>query len=145
MAANHQLDQVTASSPSVVPHRKSHFGFLALLILLGIALAAGIVFELTQRKTQEKTLAATIAEDANRPPAVNVGRVRAASSSSTVELPGQTVALVETPIYARADGYLKQRPVGLRDPHVGASGHAIRVERRSDERRSVVVLLPAHE
>ncbi|PYT15780.1 MAG: efflux RND transporter periplasmic adaptor subunit [Acidobacteria bacterium] len=113
MAANHQLDQVTASSPSVVPHRKSHFGFLALLVLLGIALAAGIVFELTQRKTQEKTLAATIAEDANRPPAVNVGRVRAASSSSTVELPGQTVALVETPIYARADGYLKQRPVDI--------------------------------
>src|SRR5438445_13431520 len=104
MAANHQLDQVTASSPSVVPHRKSHFGFLALLVLLGIALAAGIVFELTQRKTQAKTLAATIAEDANRPADVHRGRVGAAAARSTIGSDGQFDAPVETSFDALADG-----------------------------------------
>ncbi len=95
------------------PPRKSHFGFLALLFVLGIALALGIVYELKQRRTQDQTLAAGVTEDSARTPVVNVGRVRMAPAKSTVELPSQTVALVETPIYARADGYIKQRPVDI--------------------------------
>jgi RND family efflux transporter MFP subunit len=96
-----------------VERKKSHVGFFVVLFLLGVGLTVGIVYELTQRGVRDKALAATSVEDAGRAPVVNVGRVHVAPSSSTVELPCQTVAMVETPIYARADGYLKQRPVDI--------------------------------
>src|SRR5689334_15994022 len=66
-----------------------------------------------QRQTHDRALAATSVEDSGRSPTVNVGRVRVAPPVSNVELPCQTVALIETPSYARADGYLKQRPVDI--------------------------------
>jgi RND family efflux transporter MFP subunit len=96
-----------------VENKKSHLGFFIVLFLVGVGLAAGIVYELTQRGVRDKAMAATSVEDAGRASTVNVGRVRVAPSSSPVELPCQTVAMVETPIYARADGYLKQRPVDI--------------------------------
>ncbi len=40
---------------------------------------------------------------------VNVGRVHTAPLKSAIELPCQTVAMQETPIYARTDGYIKRR------------------------------------
>ena len=46
---------------------------------------------------------------------VDVARVRAAASEATVEIPGQTMALLETPIYARTDGYIRQRMVEMGD------------------------------
>lgn len=102
---------VTARTPA---RPKSHIGFLILVLALGAALAAGIFYELSQRKLQQQTLAATTAEIASGGvPAVNVTRVRQAASGATVEIPGQTMALVETPLYARTDGYLKQRTVDV--------------------------------
>ena len=97
------------------PQKKSHAGFLLLMLLVGAGLAAAVMYELGQRKTQDKALAASIVEDAARAPVVNVGHVHAAPPQSTVELPCQTVAMVETPIYARADGYIRQRPVDIGD------------------------------
>ena len=91
------------------PHKQSHVGFLLLLLLVGAALAAGILYELGQRKTQDKALASGVSEDATRAPVVNVGRVHTAPLKSTIELPCQTVAMKETPIYARADGYIVRR------------------------------------
>ena len=38
-----------------------------------------------------------------------MGQVRIAPGEASVEIPGQTSALVETPLYARTDGYLKLR------------------------------------
>jgi RND family efflux transporter MFP subunit len=93
--------------------KTSHAGFLILLFIAGVALAAAIVYELGQRKTQDKALAATVIEGANRAPVVNVAHTRLAPPQSTVELPCQTVAMQETPIYARADGYIRQRPVDI--------------------------------
>lgn len=95
--------------------QKSHAGFFTVLALIGVALGVAIVYELSQRRTEDRALAATAVEDVDRAPTVNVGRVRTGPSASTVELPCQTVAMVETPIYARADGYLKQRPVDIGD------------------------------
>jgi RND family efflux transporter MFP subunit len=95
------------------PPKKSHVGFLILLFLAGAALAGGIVYELGVRRTQDKALAATIVEEGARAPVINVGHVTLAPPRSTIELPCQTVAMVETPIYARADGYIRQRPVDI--------------------------------
>ena len=97
------------------PEKKSHAGFLILLLVVGGVLAAGILYELKQRTNQTKTLAAAITEDATRPPTVNVGRVHSAPAQSTVELPCQTSPLVETPVYARADGYVIKRDADIGD------------------------------
>jgi RND family efflux transporter MFP subunit len=95
---------------------KKHYGFLILLVLAGIALGTGIAYELSQRKAQEHALAASIGDPAGTSAlSVNVAHVRFAPSEATVELPGQTVALVETPIYARTDGYISKRYVEIGD------------------------------
>ncbi len=95
------------------PQKKSHAVFLILLVLAGLVLGLGVFYELGQRKTQDKALAASIVQDANRAPVVNVAHTRLAPAQATIELPCQTVAMVETPIYARADGYIRQRPVDI--------------------------------
>lgn len=84
---------------------------VVLLLALGVAIAAGLI----QRSTHDKALAASAVETAGRAPVVHVARVRAAPAQSTLDLPGDTLALAETPIYARADGYLKKRSVDIGD------------------------------
>jgi RND family efflux transporter MFP subunit len=85
------------------------------VLVAAIALASGILYELKQRTAQNKDMAAAISEDASRPPVVNVGRVRSAPAQSTIELPCQTMAMVETSIYARADGYVIKRGADIGD------------------------------
>jgi RND family efflux transporter MFP subunit len=114
MSANAHLD-VENRGVAPPPHKKSHAGFLVLLFLAGAALAGAVYYELTQRKTQDKALASTLTESAGRAPVVNVGRVHLAPARSTIEFPCQTLPMVETPVYARADGYIKQRPVDIGD------------------------------
>jgi RND family efflux transporter MFP subunit len=113
MATKPQADLDHAMAPP--PHKKSHVGFLVLLFIVGAALAGAVVYELGIRKTQDKALASTLTESATRAPVVNVGRVHPAPAQSTIEFPCQTVAMVETPVYARADGYIKARPVDIGD------------------------------
>lgn len=97
------------------PQKKSHAGFLILLLLAGAALAAGILYQLKQRQAQNQTMATAISDDAARAPLVNVGRVRRAPAQSSLELPCQTMALMETPVYARADGYVVKRGADIGD------------------------------
>lgn len=97
------------------PHKRSHAGFLILLFLAGVVLAASVLYELAQRKTRTGALVSTIAETAGQAPVVNVGRVHRAPAQSIIEFPCQTQAMVETPVYARADGYIKQRPRDIGD------------------------------
>lgn len=106
---DHQLER------RAPPHKKSHAQFWVLLLVGGAVLGAGILYQLKQRTTQEKTMAAAVVDDTARPPAVNVGRVRSAPAQSTIELPCQTTALVETPVYARADGYVVKRGADIGD------------------------------
>jgi RND family efflux transporter MFP subunit len=94
---------------------KSHHGFLVLMLVVVLVLGAGIAYELKQRKTTQQALAAaTAAETAeSATPSVIVARVHAAPGGATVDIPGQTSPLLETPIYTRTDGYLKQRNVEI--------------------------------
>jgi RND family efflux transporter MFP subunit len=118
MTANpHTEPKFAAATPHAAAPKKSHVGFLVLLLLLGVGLAAGIYYELSQRKTEARSLAADSADAASGygSASVDVARVRAAPSEATVDIPGQTMALQETPIYARTDGYIKQRMVEMGD------------------------------
>ncbi len=109
MAATSEREHAIAPPP----HKKSHAGFLVLLFVVGAVLAAAVVYELGIRKAQDKALASTLTESVTRAPVVNVGRVHAAPAESTIEFPCQTLPMVETPVYARADGYIKARPVDI--------------------------------
>ena len=75
------------------------------------ACAAGVL----KRQTHDRRWLRAPRIDAGRAPVVNVGHVRRRRRKSTIELPGRFVARVETPMYARVDGYLKQRPVDIGD------------------------------
>jgi RND family efflux transporter MFP subunit len=118
MAANPHIEpEFATATPRTAAPKKSHAGFLVLLLVLGVWLAAGIAYELSQRKTVDRALAADSAETAagGASNVVDVAMVRAAPSEATVDIPGQTMALQETPIYARTDGYIKQRMVEMGD------------------------------
>ncbi len=118
MAANpHTEPDFAAVTSHTAAGKKSHVGFLILVLVLGLVLAAGIAYELSQRKTEDRALAADSAETAagGASNVVDVAEVRAAPSEATVDIPGQTMALQETPIYARTDGYIKQRMVEMGD------------------------------
>jgi RND family efflux transporter MFP subunit len=112
----------TTNDPlSATPHthkrgrKKSHAGFLVLVTVVAVVLAAGVAYELSKRKAEQQTLATTTVEagEASSSGALTVARVRTAQGEASVELPGQTTAAVETPIYARADGFIKQRFVEI--------------------------------
>jgi RND family efflux transporter MFP subunit len=95
--------------------KKSHGKFIALLAVLSVLLIAGVAAGVLKRQTHDRALASSAEDDAGRAPVVNVGHVRQSGSKSTIELPGDLVARVETPMYARVDGYLKNRPVEIGD------------------------------
>jgi RND family efflux transporter MFP subunit len=94
---------------------QSHYGFLILLLVVVLALGAGVAYEVSQRQARQHALAATAATETAEAgtPQVIVARVRVAPSETSVDIPGQTAAFLETPIYTRTDGYLKQRNVEI--------------------------------
>jgi RND family efflux transporter MFP subunit len=115
METEHQIERESTPRATVLPHKKSHAKFVAILVIVGILLAAGVAYGVLKRQTHDRALASTADDDAVRAPVVNVGRVTQAGAKSTIELPGDLVARVETPMYARVDGYLKRRPVDIGD------------------------------
>lgn len=117
MAANpHTEPDFVTAAQNQQTRKKSHLGFLLLVLVLGAALIGGVAYELSQRRTEERALAAsTVAVAGGALPVVDITRVRLAPSEATVDVQGQTMALVETPIYARTDGYIKQRKVEMGD------------------------------
>lgn len=78
------------------------------LVLAGVV-AAGIAGGLLPRLTRQKGLLAASQELGERKPVVIVSPAHFASSKDTIDLPGDLQALIESPIFARADGYLKTR------------------------------------
>lgn len=97
------------------PHKRSHAGFLLLLFLVILALGAAVFYEFTARRSETRALASSVIQTARSAPVVNVGRVHRAPAQSGIEFPCQTEAMLETPVYARADGYVKQRPKDIGD------------------------------
>ena len=81
-------------------------------ILIGLVVAAGCGFAfliysgIRSRTSAEEGLARNL--ELNLVPLVNVVHPHAGSAGNEIELPGNTQAFTEAPIYARTSGYLKR-------------------------------------
>jgi RND family efflux transporter MFP subunit len=100
----------TASAPAIQPGRGKLAAFFA---LLGIVVVIAAIAGLLPRLARQKTIAAAAQEAEDRPALVNVTAARRASSKGGIELPGDLVAQIEAPIFARADGFVKRRLVDM--------------------------------
>ena len=112
----------TAQAPGVAPQRstrpRSHTLYLAialLVVMVGGLMIAGLL----PRLARQKSLLAASKDLADRLPVVLVSPAHFATSQDAIDLPGDLVAQIESPIFARADGYLKTRFSELGD-HVKA-------------------------
>ncbi len=90
--------------PSTTPQRGSGGKLLVLLALAG--LLGSIYFGIRTRTTAEAALSQETVEAAV--PTVDVVQPKANAPDQALVLPGQTTAFTDTPIYARASGYLKK-------------------------------------
>ncbi|HEV1287762.1 MAG TPA: efflux RND transporter periplasmic adaptor subunit [Bryobacteraceae bacterium] len=127
MEIEQQVDREPKRGAALHTYKKSHAKFIGLLAVLGVLLIASVAFGVLRRQTHDRALAAGAEDDSSRAPVVNVGHVRQSGAKSTIELPGDLVARVETPLYARVDGYLKRRPVDIGD-HVKKGDLLIEIE-----------------
>lgn len=102
----------TTARPRPRTGRRGLLAFFALIFLLvAAAVAGGILPRLTRRKA---LLAASETQTEQRP-MVEVATARTAPSRSSLDLPGDMQALVDSPIFARVDGYLRTRLVDYGD------------------------------
>ena len=101
---------------SVQPARK-RVGVRPLLLfaVLGCLVAAGIVSGLLPKLRREQALQAAGQSEITQRPVVNVAAAKLASPKSTLDLPGDIYALIESPIFPRVDGYLSKRLVDIGD------------------------------
>jgi RND family efflux transporter MFP subunit len=127
METEQQIDRELRRGTARLPHQKSHAKFIASLAMVGVLLAAGVLYGVLKRQTHDQALADSADNESSRAPVVNVGHVRQSGAKSTIELPGDLVARVETPLFARVDGYLKLRPVDIGD-HVKKGDLLIEIE-----------------
>jgi RND family efflux transporter MFP subunit len=88
---------------------------LTFFAVLAVLIAAGIVAGLLPRLRREKGLQATEQIQISQRPVVNVAPAKLASPKSSLELPGDMQALIESPIFPRVDGYLAKRNVDIGD------------------------------
>ncbi len=107
---NGSLDEVQerpALHAQYRPPKRGRSGMgLAILGVAIIVLGVGIYLGIRDRATAETALARTTEESAV--PSVNTVHPTAGAPNETVVLPGSTQAFTDTPIYARANGYLKK-------------------------------------
>ena len=96
---------------------------IALVLILIAGFAAGYL----PRQRRERAVRAETGAAASALPIVNATRARLSEPVDVVELPGSIQAVMEAPVLARADGYLKRRSVDIGD-HVTA-GQVLAVPR----------------
>lgn len=88
---------------------------LTFFAILAVLIAAGIVTGLLPRLRREKTLAASVITEAAQRPIVNVVAAQTAAAHHSLDLPGDMQALIESPLFARTDGYMSKRNVDIGD------------------------------
>lgn len=79
--------------------------------VLGVLVAAAVVGGVLPRLSRQKGLAAAAETVVERRPVVLVTAAHYGAQQDTVDLPADLVAMIESPMFARVDGYLKTRLV----------------------------------
>jgi len=102
----------TAARPKPRTGRR---GLLAFFALIGVLVAAAVVGGILPRLTRQKALLAAAETQTGQRPMVEVATARPAAARSTLDLPGDMQALVDSPVFARVDGYLRTRLVDYGD------------------------------
>ncbi len=107
------LNEQHGDSPA--PPRRSGRGKLILMYLVPFVLFAALgIYAVSEKRNASRVLAQQTTE--NAVPIVDVVHATPMNSASDLVLPGSLEAYVESPIYARTDGYLKKwyRDIGSR-------------------------------
>jgi RND family efflux transporter MFP subunit len=95
---------------------KSRSFRLGLLSLAGVLILMALFARgYLPRVEKQRELFAAVRASSNARPRVSVAAVRRSPVSTDLVLPGDIQAIDETPIYARADGYLRRRLVDIGD------------------------------
>lgn len=100
------------SKPRSRPGRRP---VLAFFLLLGLAVAGAMLGGYLPRLSRQRGLLAAAQEVTERKPVVMVSPAHLATSGDVIDLPGDLQAMVESAIFARANGYLKTRLVDIGD------------------------------
>ena len=104
--ATHLDDHRLDSGRVPVPRRGLSPGVWLALLVLAILLILAIIFGILQRAHHERALEHTTVEAAI--PTVSITHPASSRLSPEISLPGNSQAFVDTPIYARTNGYLKR-------------------------------------
>ncbi len=107
-------DQTPKTSARPRP-RMGLAGLLGFFALLGLLVAAAVIGGILPRLSRQKALLAAAESQAEQRPIVEVATARTASPRSALDLPGDMQALVDSPVFARVDGYLRTRLVDYGD------------------------------
>jgi len=97
------------------PHHISPGKVILVVLLLAAVVAVVAVAGYLPRKARAEAANAAAASEKNTLPKVTTAKVRRASADTTVALPGDLSALVESSIYSRAAGYVRKRYVDIGD------------------------------
>jgi multidrug efflux pump subunit AcrA (membrane-fusion protein) len=113
MKTRQELDTMHKSNSSA---KNGAYGGAALWVLLAIVVLAGLfMLGYWPRMKQAGRLEAAGKPGKKLPPAVTVAAVEQTPAEAVLELPGNVQAFMETPLFARADGFIKQRWVDIGD------------------------------
>ena len=88
---------------------------LALVTLIAIVFAGLLFSGLWPRRERVAAISKEAADDASEVPTVTVAKAAVAPPTKEIVLPGTVAALLETPIYARAEGYLRSVKADIGD------------------------------
>jgi len=88
---------------------------LVVIVLLGALAVAGYYFGYLPRQRREMVLAAESQTNAQTLPVVNVQLVTRSANKTNLVIPGNIEAVTESPVLARASGYIIKRYVDIGD------------------------------
>ena len=91
----------------------SRRSLFSILTVSAVALLAVVGFGLWPRLAKQRTMLADAKEESERIPSVRVAKVAYTTGSSELELPADLQAEIETPVYARVEGYIFKRSVDI--------------------------------